>query len=351
MESHPKNNSYSEMPRLTSDERQRALGMLEAGLSARDVARHMACHHSTIMRLRQRVTDTGSASDRPRPGRQRATDAAQDDHIRLQHLRDRFRTAVQTARETPGRQNDRVSVCTIRRRLHAARLRARRPYRGSILNAVNRHNRREWSRQHRRWLLHQWNTVLFSDESRICVDRPDRRRSVWRRQGERFTDSCVREANRWGGASVMVWGAISTRHRTPLVIIERTLTAQRYIDHILRPVLMPFLAAHNDVTTFQQDNARPHAAHVTQDFLHDNNVNVMPWPPYSPDLSPIEHLWDQLKTAVARRRPPPRNRRELTEAVQDEWQRIPQARIGRLVRSMRRRCTACFNADGGHTRY
>lgn len=351
MESHQSNSSSSDMPRLTSEERQRALGMLQAGLSYRDVSRRMRCHHCTISRLRQRATATGSASDRPRPGRQRATDAAQDRHIRLQHLRDRFRTAVQTARVTPGRHNNRVSASTIRRRLHGSNLRACRPYRGSILNAVNRNNRRQWARQHSRWRLDQWNTVLFSDESRICVDRPDRRQRVWRRRGERYADPCVREANRWGGVSIMVWGAISTRHRTQLVIAEGNLTAQRYIDQILRPVLLPFLAANNDVATFQQDNARPHAARLTRNFLQDNNVDVMPWPPYSPDLSPIEHLWDQLKTAVARRRPSPRNRRELIEAVQDEWQRIPQARVGRLVRSMRRRCVACANADGGHIRY
>ena len=74
----------------------------------------------------------------------------------------------------------------------------------------------------------------------------------------------------------------------------------------------------------------------------------MEWPPYSPDLSPIEHLWDQLKTAIAERQPPVRNRRELVQAVHEEWNRIPQFRIIRLVSSMRRRCTACCDARGGH---
>ena len=77
---------------------------------------------------------------------------------------------------------------------------------------------------------------------------------------------------------------------------------------------------HADVTVFQQDNARPHSARVTQDFLRDNNVTVLEWPPYSPDLSPIEHPWDQLKTAIDRRQPRPRNRRELVQAVQEEWE-------------------------------
>ena len=118
------------------------------------------------------------------------------------------------------------------------------------------------------------------------------------------------------------------------------------MDLILRPGLLPFMAANHDVTTFQQDNARPHSARLTQNFLQDNNVNVMPWPAYSPDLSIIEHLWDQLKSAVSSRQPPPLNRRDLVAAVREEWDRIPQARITRLITSMRRRCVACSETDG-----
>ena len=193
--------------------------------------------------------------------------------------------------------------------------------------------------------------TLFSDDSRICLDRPDRRQRVWRRRGERFANACVREGNRWGGCSVMVWGGITSRRRTPFVIVDGNRNAQGYVDNILRPVLLPFLQANAGITTFQQDNARPHSARLTQDFLQQNNVNIMEWPVYSPDLSPIEHLWDQLKNAVAQRQPKPRNRRELIHVVQEEWDRIPQHRIATLIRSLRRRCTACGDARGGHNHY
>lgn len=339
------------MPRLTTQERERAIGMLSAGLSCRHVANHLGCNVSTISRLQTRENATGSVADRPRSGRPRVTTEAQDRHIRLSHVRDRFRSAVDTARETRGVRQNRVSASTIRRRLRAADLHARVPYRGPILHNQARQNRLTWARQHQRWRLADWRRVLFSDESRICLDRPDRRRRVWRRRGERYADACVREGNRWGGASVMIWGAVSTATRTPLVVIDGTLTSQRYIDTILRPVVLPHLRAHGDVTVFQQDNARPHSARLTRDFLDGQQVDVMPWPAYSPDLSPIEHVWDILKTAVSRRRPAPQNRQQLIAAVQEEWERIPQHRITRLVQSMRRRCTACVRANGGHTRY
>ena len=339
------------MPRLTSEQRLRAIGMLESGDTQRVVAQRLGCSQVTICNLATRYRDTNAAADRQRSGRPRVTTRAEDRHILLTHLRDRFRPATRTAAETPGLQNPRISASTVRRRLHSFDLQARRPYRGPVLQPIHRRNRLRWSQQHLRWTQREWRQVLFSDESRFCVDAPDGRERVWRRRGERFTDNCVRQRNRWGGPSVMVWAGISSRHRTPLVVVNETLTAQRYIDQILRPYLLPFLQDHPDVTIFQQDNARPHAARLTTAFLQTHNVEVMEWMPYSPDLSPIEHLWDELERRIARRNQRPNNRQMLIEALQEEWARIPQATIRRLIESMRNRCIACIAARGGHTRY
>jgi len=194
----------------------------------------------------------------------------------------------------------------------------------------------------------RWNEVAFSDESRFCVDSRDGRERLWRRTGERYDDCCVRQANRWGGPSVMVWGAISGRYRTPLVVVDGNLNAQRYVDNILRPHLVPFLLDHPELRTFQHDNARPHAARFTTAFLQGENINTMQWPSLSPDLNPIEHLWDELGRRVGGRA---RTRAELIQILRTEWDIIQQQSIQRLVGSMRRRCTACIHNNGGHTRY
>ena len=147
----------------------------------------------------------------------------------------------------------------------------------------------------------------------------------------------------------MMWAGISYGHRTPLVFIDGPLTAQRYVEAILRPVVVPFVRQHN--VTFQQDNARAHVARLSMVFLQQNNVNVMHWPPYCPDLSHIEHLWDVLDRRVRNRPQPPTTLQTLRLALMQEWNALPQAEINRLILSMTRRVRAGLSANGGYTRY
>ncbi|GFV84024.1 transposable element Tcb2 transposase [Trichonephila clavipes] len=96
---------------------------------------------------------------------------------------------------------------------------------------------------------------------------------------------------------------------------------------------------------FQQDNARPHTARVAQDFLC--HFQTLPWPVRAPDLSPVEHVWDQLK----RKMPSCHSVHDLVLAVQDLWAYLPQDNIRCLINSMPDRVAACIAAGGGPMRY
>ena len=151
----------------------------------------------------------------------------------------------------------------------------------------------------------------------------------------------------------MVWGAISSGFRSDLIIMNGTLTARRYIDEILAPVLVPLLRRQvgNQQLTFQQDNARAHSARLTQDFLRAQGVDVMDWPAVSPDMNCIEHMWDELGRRLRKRLNQPNNVAELGRALQEEWRNILMATVRRLVGSMRRRLQTVIQNNGGHCRY
>ena len=342
----------SNMPRLPQHCRDQAIGMMQGGVSMRQVARHFGCSRMTIYRLQMRYRDTGRTQDRPRSGQPRVTTPRQDRRIRMLHLRDRFRTATTTANETPGRANNRISAQTVRRRLREYGIRPYRPYIGLVLNDRRRRNRRIWGRNHsgRGWQMGTWRRVMFSDESRFQLYRADGRQRVYRRIGERFAACNVNQVDRFGGGSVMVWGAIRFGWRSQLLIIDGNLTANRYLDTVLTNQVVPYVQQHNN-TIFMHDNARPHVARLCQDYLAANNVQVLDWPPYSPDLNPIEHLWDHLDRRIRARNPAPVNHAQLRQALIEEWHRFPQYRINALITSVPRRIAEMCRAHGGHTRY
>ena len=132
-------------------------------------------------------------------------------------------------------------------------LRARRPYIDFPLTRARHARRMAWSAAHglRQFPMRQWRRVFFTDESRFTLFCPDGRRREFRRREERFADAGVLDRDRFGGGSVMVWGGISHRLKSPLIVIAGNLTGVRYRDEILRPVAVPFVQHHHPI--FQQD--------------------------------------------------------------------------------------------------
>ncbi|GFX23565.1 transposable element Tcb1 transposase [Trichonephila clavipes] len=241
-----------------------------------------------------------------------------------------------------------MSAHTIRRRLQQSGLSARRPLLGLPLTLNHRRLHHQWCDETKMWAA-EWNEVVFTDESRICLLHHDGRIRVWRHREERMLNSCVMHLHTGPTPGIMVWGGIGYHSSTPLVRIAGTLNSQRYISEVLEPVV-PYLQGLATVI-FQQDNARPHVARIVQRFFINPQIELLPWPTRSRDLSLIENMWSMVAQRLIQITPPAATPDQLWQRVEAAGSAVPQEHIQSLFESMPRRMTAVISNNGGYSGY
>ncbi len=166
--------------------------------------------------------------------------------------------------------------------------------------------------------------------------------------------SCLVSTVQAGGGGVMVWGIYSWDTLGPLVPVEHCLNATAYLS-IVADHVHPFMTTvyPSSDSYFQQDNVPCHKAAIISDWFleHDNEFSLLKWPPQSPDLNQIEHLWDVVERKIRIMDVQLTNIQQLCDAIVSIWTRISEECFQHLVESMPWRIKAVLKENWGPTRY
>ncbi|KAI4900378.1 hypothetical protein NFI96_000696 [Prochilodus magdalenae] len=244
-----------------------------------------------------------------------------------------------------------VSAQTIRRALHNEDLHARTSRRTPLLTPKNKKSRLQYAKSHVDKPQRFWDSVLWSDETKLELFGTMDQRYVWRRKNQAYEQKNTLPTVKHGGGSIMLWGCFASSNGTgKLQRVQGTMNSLQY-QEILEENVM------ESVTnlrlgrrwTFQQDNDPKHTSKSTRAWLNMKGWNILEWPSQSPDLNPIENLWWDLKKAVAVRKP--KNVTELEAFAHEEWAKIPIGRCKTLVSSYASRLKAVITGKGCCTKY
>lgn len=210
-----------------------------------------------------------------------------------------------------------------------------------------------WAFGVRHWTEKHWRRVVFSDECKLNCSGSDGRQYCWRRKGDAYQARYTQKSWKSEDRHLMVWGCISEHGVGRLIRITGTMRARDYVRILHDGLLGTFRDRHMSQGhyIFQHDNDPKHQAKLTRAWLRDHHLLVLPWPPKSPDMNLIEHVWDYLKNRVKARCPQPTSLERLWEVTQEEWYAIPDSFIAKLYRNMPKRIVALRDVRGGNTSY
>lgn len=329
--------------------RERVIKFSEEGKSSREIASLLSIGKSTVNDIIVKYRAGYGLKDRPRSGRPRKTSKKVDRIIKRKSTADVKKTAAEIAREIQDENLANVSRSTVTRRLHDVGLFGRIGIKKPLISKKNKKARLQFAKDHQNWTVEDWKKVAFSDESKFNLFGSDGRQHVRRPIGTRNDVRYQIPTVKHGGGSVMVWGVFSAQGVGPLVEINGNMNAAIYKDILERNLLAYAEETMPQDWIFQQDNDPKHTSKLLKQWFSASNVRVLSWPSQSPDLNPIEHLWEKLDRQV--RKHTYSNKVTLFKSLKEEWGKIPPACINRLIESMPHRCAAVIAAKGMATKY
>jgi hypothetical protein len=250
-----------------------------------------------------------------------------------------------------------MSISGIRKSLRRNHLKSRRRANTNFVSKTNQGIRLAWAKKHRHLTTADWRQWVFSDETKVNLWGSDGNSFYWTNGDRTMQPHQVKPHVQGSGSGVMFWSCITAEGPGyGTTITKGSVNSALYID-ILKTSLVDTLKYYGKTASdvrFQQDKATPHTSGPTKKWFTDNGFNldeIMDWPPQSPDLNPIEHVWHLLKLRLNKYPTRPTREEELERRIHIEWYKITKEECQRYIDSMPARIKAVIKSKGGPTRY
>ena len=344
--------------RLSEEDKGRIVGAIQSGLSFTQTADILNFSIATIQRTWLHYCETGSTHYENHAGRPKKLDI--QEHMDLVGLA-RVNRRVPLC-ELGLNIHPQVSRSTVRKELNSEHIHRRRAHKKPTLKEYHKAGRLRFALEMLAKENSIWEHVIWSDESYFVIGGSRGAVYVSRLPCEEYDEDCTVPSDEQPTARVMIWACIMKNCKGPIVALDYPggrgggMTADRYVEQVLDPVLTPFyreMSRQRGDIFFQQDGARCHAARKTQQCLQRNTIAPFPHPSKSPDLSPVEPVWHDLKEVVRLRHENQHisTSEELKEVVIDAWNSLSITKINSYVGRMPKALCEVLERNGAMTGY
>ena len=312
------------------------------------IAQEIPCDIRSVRHWLYHYEQQHNVDDEPRSGRKRKTSPAIDDKIQQEAKRTKFTTPRRIKRKL----NLDVSSRTIDRRLIEVGLFGRVARHKHPFTDEERRKRLSFAEGYKNWTRTQWMQVIFADEKIFWGEGFEGQVFVRRPKGEALNpDYCVDYDPH--PEKVSVWGCFCGKGLGYCYIFNENMDGKLLQGilgtHLIESAELYFDVDHAEQWWFLQDRDPKHKSNLVRTWLFNHGIQCIDFPPYSPDLNPIEHLWADLARRVEQFQC--ETMEELQDTVAEEWKKTPKKLLRMLVHSMPERCQAVIDAQGDHTKF
>jgi transposase len=345
---------------LTPYSRGLIIGEYNCGVKPSQISRNLQIPRSTVIDTIQQKSKRDDGKSSPRPGRPKSYTERDKRHIIQLIKRDPFIT-YQAIRERTGLNVSSTTFLTILKESGYGHWRAKKRPK---LTKEHAKLRLEWAKKHKDWTYTEWSKVIWSDESSIELGKGQQDSWVFHlnQLGEKWKKEYIKPYTKGKGLSIMIWAAIWGMGHSEITFLERDFESKKQgysAKSYLEVLEANLFSIWEPGLEFMQDNAPIHSAHLIQQWFKDHGIPLMVWPPYSPDLNPIEHAWAKLKERIYKLDPELATikgdneelRIKFTRLIERAWEDLGQDYFDGLIRSMDSRVNAVLLAKGWYTKY
>uniref|UniRef100_A0AAY5L038 Transposase Tc1-like domain-containing protein n=1 Tax=Esox lucius TaxID=8010 RepID=A0AAY5L038_ESOLU len=261
----------------------------------------------------------------------------------MRKVRDQPRTTWQDLVNDLKRAGTTVSKKTISNTLRRHGLKSCSTRKVPLLKPAHVQARLKFATDHLDDPEEEWETVMWSDETKIELFGLNSTCRVWRKNKDEYNPKNTIPTVKHGSGNFLS-GCFSAKGTGRLHRIEG-----RMYGEILANNLLPSVRAlkMGSGGVFQHDNDPK--CRATKEWLRKKHLKVLEWPSQSPDLNPIENIWGELKVCIAQRQP--RNLKDLEKVCMEEWVKIPAAVCANLVKNYRKLMISVIANKGFCTKY
>ena len=319
-----------------------------SGLKFVDIAKQVKTTPRSVSKVIEKYRKEGTIDRRPGQGRKRKTTKVTDRHIQRQVKLNPTITSREI-QETLSAVNIKICKQTIRNRIYESGLCGRKARKVPLISEKNARKRLAFAKKYKDMPESFWQKIIFSDESSFKLYSNRRTKYVWRKSGDQFKPGLTKPTVKYS-KSIMVWGCFSYSSLGSLVVIEGIMNAVKYKDindnHLFKSATKMNI---QDNFIFQQDNDPKHTSKLLKNYFTLKDIELLDHPPQSPDLNPIENLWDEIDRNI--KLSDRQNINAFESALFAQWNNVSSTTIAKLIKSMPERLQAVIDSKGYATRF